>query len=135
MFGKSKLKKEPLLAGKTTTVVDKDELASIEIELAKIQEIINSFSQPHRDTMAQINALKFKIDFEKKNFGGDDTLSRKALAKLELEAVNIDKICRESLKNSGQLDRFVQLTDKKMALLRGDASESQYMPPKKAHRG
>jgi capsule polysaccharide export protein KpsE/RkpR len=132
MFGKSKLKKEPLLTKKTVEE-DKNELANIEAELAETQEIINSFSQPFRDITAQINGLKFQIEFEKKNFGGDHAASKKALVKLETEAMNVDKICREALKNSGQLDKFVELTDKKMALLRGDTSESQYKLPTSGH--
>jgi hypothetical protein len=118
MFEKPKLKTEE----------DKRKLANIEAEIAERQEIINNFSQPFRDIMAQINALKYNIEFEKKNSGSDDAVSKKALAQLEMEAIQVDKICREALKKSGELDKFVKLTDRKMALLKDDMSEFQYKP-------
>jgi hypothetical protein len=128
MFGKPKPKKETLLATKDVQQ-DKSELAEIEAEIAERHEIMLGFFLPYKDIMAQINSLKYKIAFEKNNFGGDDSTSKKELAALEREAVAVDQACKNALKKSGQLDKFAELNERKMALLRVDSSESQYKPP------
>jgi hypothetical protein len=108
MFGKGK--KEPLLP-QNASKQDSVELKQLESEISNCKAESEALFQPLKEIRQKIAASRIAIDFEKSNFGGDAAAGQLAL------------------KQSGIMDKLVNLNEQKAQLLAGDSSVSRYQAP------
>jgi hypothetical protein len=126
MFGKGK--KEPLLP-QNASKQDSVELKQLESEISNCKAESEALFQPLKEIRQKIAASRIAIDFEKSNFGGDAAADKARLAELQIQEKKIDADCQLALKQSGIMDKLVNLNEQKAQLLAGDSSVSRYQAP------
>jgi chromosome segregation ATPase len=108
----------------------KQELQAIEAEIKDCEDVMNGFMRPLKDLREKIAACQTSINHESKNFDGDVSKLKKDLSALQAQDKPLETLCKDKIKKSGFLDKFVSLNEQKMRLL-SPAESSQYKPPQK----